>query len=786
MTIILKPIIFVLFFWQSCSLFALDLVRIETLAETAYAEFGVSGKGVTIAVLDRGISWDHPDFINEDGTTRIRWMLDLSGQDWCQADNPEPVEYAGSEINQALLSGSGLAMRDAVGHGTATAGVAAGNGRALTDRRYHGIAPEADLIIVKLMSEGAPAHDGVPSEAAFEGCADQAIDWVNEKMDELGQPGALIIYGSAQWGPMDGSSAISRKLASVFPEDRAGRIVVLPSGDEGSLPNHARAGFEASEATRITFNRASDGTHYATAWYDGEVPAEISVELASGVRAGPAGPGQSITENSITITQYQPGAEFYPWTSDSGDRAVWIEILGAFGGGSIKVKALDAANGMGQIDLYSDPSGLNLRHQLSFTSHLAPGRLQDWATTASVIVGATYNIRTQWTDVDGFSHSSTNEGAVDDLWLQSSAGPTRDGRDYGVDVSAPGQNSFAPIGKESYWATLRRNLPQGSNGDYGRFGGTSASAAITLGAAALMLQVNPRITTRQARQILRETARPDEFTGDVPNTAWGYGKIDIHAAVSRALANSFSGPWFNPAESGHGWFVEMLDGSGGGQILNVYWYVYVDDKPAWLVATGALDGQTASLDAWITEDGQFPPDFQAASVIPWGTLNFEFETDGTGMTSWNTSYEGFSSGSMPIVQLAHISGGSEACYSGSYYNPDQSGHGFVVEIVSIDGINHALVAWYVYLNGEQVWLLGQSPISNGRSELPLELFSGADFPPNFSALDVTRRAWGTLVMEFSGPDTATVQWQSNEPGFGNGSLEVSRLTGLGGHDCREP
>jgi minor extracellular serine protease Vpr len=782
---VFRVITLVIFLCHASGALALDLVRIETSADMAYAAYGVSGQGTTIAILDTGITWDHPDFINEDGTTRIRWMLDMTGQSGCSADNPDPVEYAQSEVNQALANGGGLAMRDALGRGTSAAGAAAGNGRSLPDRRYRGIAPEADLVIVKLMSEGVPAHGGIAAEAAFQGCADDAIEWVSDKMDQLGQPGVLIINGGKQWGPMDGSSAISRKLATVFPDDLAGRVVVLPAGDEGSLPNHARAGFDATEATRITFNRTNDATHYVTGWYDGEVPADITVELAGGIRAGPVGPGQSVTENSITITQYPPGTEFYPWTSTSGDRAVWIRILGPFGGGSIQIKARDASNGKGSIDLYGDVESRNLTPFLSFLSHLAPGRLQDLATTPTALVAGSHTIRTQWMDIDGISRSITTEGSADDLWLNSSAGPTRDRRDHGVDVTAPGQNAFAPIGKDSLWATLRRNLPQGSDGDYGRFTGTSAAASITAGAVALMLQMNPTMTTRQARKILRETARSDEFTGNVPDKAWGFGKLDVHAAVSRSLAYSFSGPWFNPAESGHGWFVEMLEGPGDEQRLNVYWYVYTDGKPAWILATGVLDGQTATLDAWITRDGQFPPAVGAVNVIPWGTMRFQFGTDGAGTASWTTSYAGFSSGSLPIVQLARIAGGPDACYSGSFYNPQQNGHGFVVEVIDIGGVSYALVAWYVYLNGEQVWLLGQAPISNGRSELPMESFSGAGFPPAFKPSDVVRADWGTLIIDFSGPDTASVQWQSNQPGFGNGGLDVIRLTGLGGHDCLE-
>jgi subtilisin family serine protease len=36
----------------------------ETKTDDALIDFGVTGKGVTVAILDRGISWQHPDFIN--------------------------------------------------------------------------------------------------------------------------------------------------------------------------------------------------------------------------------------------------------------------------------------------------------------------------------------------------------------------------------------------------------------------------------------------------------------------------------------------------------------------------------------------------------------------------------------------------------------------------------------------------------------------------------------------------------------------------------------------------
>lgn len=511
---------------------AMNLVRQETRTDQAVQDYGVTGHGVTIAILDRGIDWGHPDFLHSDGTTRIRYALDMSGQNGCADTNPDPVEYSEAEINAALANGTSLPFRDAVGHGTATAGVAAGNGSALPDRRYRGIAPDADLVIVKMVSEGAPAHDGEPAEAPFQGCIDQAIDWLTPRLDALGQPAVVIINSGTQWGPMDGTSAVSRKLDAAFGAHAHGRIVVIPGGDEGSLPNHAGIDYGASAAS-IGISKASDAFAVMSAWYSGAAPAEITIALADGTTVGPVAQGGSQTADNVTVINYAPGTEFYPWVSTDGDGAVWMGIQGHAVAGTVTVRAVNGSEG--HLDLYGDVTGPNLTPVISMTDHLVPGRLEDYATTRSVIVSGDHVDRTSYVDIDGVMHDLSGEGMTGDLWIKSSSGPTRDGRLYGVDVNAPGQNLFASLSRNSYWSTLRGNLPQDGNGLYVRFGGNSGAAPIIVGAVALMLQANPTLTADEARTILHASAFADGFTGALPNPAWGYGKLDVHDAVAGAL-----------------------------------------------------------------------------------------------------------------------------------------------------------------------------------------------------------------------------------------------------------
>ena len=64
-----------------------------------------------------------------------------------------------------------------------------------------------------------------------------------------------------------------------------------------------------------------------------------------------------------------------------------------------------------------------------------------------------------------------------------------------------------------------------------------SSPAVT-GVVALILQSNPNLTPAQVKEIIIETARTDDKTGDLTDSVsvrWGHGKIDAREAIKRAL-----------------------------------------------------------------------------------------------------------------------------------------------------------------------------------------------------------------------------------------------------------
>ncbi len=126
---------------------------------------------------------------------------------------------------------------------------------------------------------------------------------------------------------------------------------------------------------------------------------------------------------------------------------------------------------------------------------------------------------------------------------------------------------------------------------------------------------------------------------------------------SFAIGNGITGNWYDPDESGHGFSLEVLP---GGTLL-AEWFVFAPDGGHdWIVATGPISGNTATLDAFRTDGagGLFPPHYVAADVLaqPWGTITFTFGDCNSGTVSWQSIIDGYVQGSLPISRLTSAGG----------------------------------------------------------------------------------------------------------------------------------
>ena len=99
---------------------AMDLARAETRTDLAVSTFGVSGRGVIVAILDRGIDWKNNDFRNDDGTPLIKYIFDLTDNTGANASERSQLGFSGIQFGS---SGDKLVPADYDGDGRADVAV---------------------------------------------------------------------------------------------------------------------------------------------------------------------------------------------------------------------------------------------------------------------------------------------------------------------------------------------------------------------------------------------------------------------------------------------------------------------------------------------------------------------------------------------------------------------------------------------------------------------------------------------------------------------------------------
>ena len=443
--------------------------------------------------------------------------------------------YTEAQINAALANNTNLAHRDAVGHGTTTAGIACGNGRGLPSRKYRGVAPNAAIIVVKVVA-GAPAHGSQPAEANFynEARVLVGMEFVRDKAHELRLPAVMIPNLGSTSGPTDGTSAFARKINSVAGP---GVIVVNGPGDDGGMPNRATGMVTQGGTSSLQIRKGQSGVLRFDLWYRGADRFNVTIVTPSGTFGPYAAPANN-TSSSINqpgvFTFYHNGASVPFYGAMNGKREIFCDISGPIGTYTFQLQgATIAADGrfdatLNPSTIFQPPANSNAFLTFAYPGNL--GNIWDGATALLNICPTDYVIRTHWTDIDGIARSKTGQGAIGEIWKGSSAGPTFDDR-LGVDLASPGDSLFTSYAPNSYGATFRFNLVQDGAGKYGRADAVSAAAPLATGVVALMLQMNPWLDAATAKATLQASARADSFTGAVPNPQWGYGKLDAEKAL---------------------------------------------------------------------------------------------------------------------------------------------------------------------------------------------------------------------------------------------------------------
>ncbi|MCH9696925.1 MAG: hypothetical protein K0U68_02370 [Gammaproteobacteria bacterium] len=126
----------------------------------------------------------------------------------------------------------------------------------------------------------------------------------------------------------------------------------------------------------------------------------------------------------------------------------------------------------------------------------------------------------------------------------------------------------------------------------------------------------------------------------------------------------------------------------------------------------------------------------------------------------------------------------DATFNGLWFGPARNGEGFGLAISETTAGPTIVVSYYTYDNQKQnIFFIGANALPSGSRTvtIPVDITSGANFGDAFKPADVVRTPAGTLTFSFTSCTKGTVDYDLNN--LGSGQLSVERLIGVEGLDC---
>lgn len=461
------------------------------------------GQGVLIGLVDTGIEYTHEAFKNADGTSRILSIWDQT----IQTESSRPAgfyygtEYSQQQINEALRSPNPLSVvpsTDTNGHGTALAGIAAGNPSEANN--FSGVAPGTEIIAVKLKEakQITRAFWKIPNGPV---CYQQndillGIKYLVEKAASVNRPISIIIGVGSSQGAHDDRGVTSNFLNSIAT--LTGVCISVSAGNEGSSMHHYHGQIQqGSKYDTMELNVGPNESGFSMEIW-GKAPNTFSIDISSPSGEYIARIPARLNENQVVRFIFERtviNIDYQIIEEETGDQLILLRFT-------------DPAEGIWRFRVYlSGDLSADFHTWLPITPFLGMGtyfiRPDPYTTVTSpgntsiLVVATAYNY--------------TNET----LLIDASRGFTRD-NNISPTFAAPGVNLVAPA----------------LNNSYAPVTGTSYAAAHTAGVGAMLLEwgvVRNRyyqMDTIDIRNILiRGTVKNPNLT--YPNREWGYGILNL-------------------------------------------------------------------------------------------------------------------------------------------------------------------------------------------------------------------------------------------------------------------
>ena len=462
----------------------------------------VEGEGVIVGFVDTGIDVRHLDFrydANRDGREESSRVVALWDQTWGLFG----ATYDREDIEADLASGAGpdtgvVREVDRDGHGTHVAGIAAGDGSS-SSAMFRGVAPRAWIVAVKTTFFTADILEGV--------------GYIFDEAERRGLPAVVNLSLGGQEGPHDGTSAFERGLDELA--QGAGRAIVVSAGNEGDLAIHVSGSLQGGSRTFDLEAGAREVT--MEIWYPGASRFSISMTSPSGASLSAstgAGSGFVPTPEGVAYIDNASGGV----NPNNGDREAFLRITNTTSGTRWRVAVRDDSGG-GRFDGWVTTDTGRIVGGDSTSTIDEPGNARGAITVGS------FNTKGAWPSRVG-EQDELDETPLGVLSGFSSQGPTRDGRTK-PDLAAPGAWICSALSS----ASASFDYLIHPDGVHAMHRGTSMAAPHVAGAVALLFGVDPQLTGSEVLDLLTRTARHDDYTGSVPNARWGFGKLDVWAAL---------------------------------------------------------------------------------------------------------------------------------------------------------------------------------------------------------------------------------------------------------------
>lgn len=206
-----------------------------------------------------------------------------------------------------------------------------------------------------------------------------------------------------------------------------------------------------------------------------------------------------------------------------------------------------------------------------------------------------------------------------------------------------------------------------------------------------------------------------------------------------------TGWWWNPAESGRGFMVEVR---GGNMFFGGYLYD-TTGRATWYVSTGAMSSTSVYQGALLSfANGQtLTGAYQSNTSLPSpGSITIQFSDASHGLITWP-------GGTIPIQRFNIVPNGlsaSSAAFqpeAGWWWNPNESGRGFALEIQG----GTLFMAGYMYdASGNPIWYSSLNALTNQQLYQGEwgQYGNGQTLTGTYHAASVVNSNVGTVALQF--------------------------------------